>query len=224
MDWIETFQKIAPWAGSLPLIHKSVLTAIVLGFSIFTLLLIWLPTPSSEAVDRGTALSIIVDSSGAAADAVKKLSSMLDNSTTRESLEHRVEKQALKRVIADLVDIEHSQAPLPWILRGYARNNDPRGWGQVTGIISANAPIVSELVEVLRAFDGDLIYKDIDTYKKLHFMVRTRAGLYRELSQMEPPKSAAEKRQLLQIADNFDALIAQMKVIQVKLSAYLQKE
>jgi hypothetical protein len=224
MDWLESFQKIAPWAGSLPLIHKSVLTAIVLGVSLFILLLIWLPAPLPKATDRGTALSVIVDSSGAAAEAVKKLSSMLDNSTTRESLERRVEKRALKRVITDLVDIEHSQAPLPWLLRDYAKNGDSGNWGQVKSIISMNAPIVSELVEVLRSFDGDLIYKDLDTYKQLQFMVKTREGLYGELSHMEPPKSAAEMRQLFQIADNFDTLIAQMKVIQTKISAYLQKE
>ena len=75
MDWIEGFQKIAPWAGSLPLIHKSVLTAIVLGISLFTLLVIWLPATPQKAADRDTALSIIVDSSGAAADAVSARSS-----------------------------------------------------------------------------------------------------------------------------------------------------
>lgn len=207
MDWIESFQKIAPWVGSLPLIHKVVLTAIVLSISLFSLLLAWLPTSSPKVSDKGTALSIIVDSSGAAASAVKKLSSMLDNSTMRESLERRVEKRALKKVIADLVRIEDSQAPLPRLLRSYAKNGDFRNWDQLKEIISMNAPIVSELVEVLQAFDGDLIYKDIDTYKRLQFMVRTRAGLYEELSQIKPPKSAAEKRQLLQIADNFDALI-----------------
>jgi len=224
MDWIESFQKIAPWAGSLPVIHKSVLTAILLGICSFTLLLIWLPAPSPKITEKGTALSIIVDSSGAAADAVTKLSAMLDNATTRDALERRIEKRALKRVIADLVSIEGSQAPLPWLLRNYAKSDDPRNWEQVKSIISLNAPVVSELVDVLRSFDGDLIYKDIDTYKQLQFMVTTRAGLYGELSSMQPPKSPAEKRQLLQIADNFDALISQMKKIQSKLSSYLQQE
>ncbi|UVM48188.1 hypothetical protein LOY38_17425 [Pseudomonas sp. B21-015] len=224
MDWIESLQKIAPWMGSLPLIHKSVLTAIVLGISLFTLLLIWLPVPSPKPADGGTALSIVVNSSGAAVEAVKKLSSMLDSSTTRESLERRVEKQALKRVIADLVKIEQSQAPLPWLLRTYVDNNDPSDWNQVKTVISTNAPVVSELVEVLRSFDGDLIYKDIDTYKQLTFMVNARAGLYGTLSQAEPPKSDSEKKQLLQIADNFDTLIAQMKVVQNKLSTYLKSE
>jgi len=224
MDWIETFQKIAPWAGSLPLIHKSVLTAIVLGISLFTLLLIWLPAPSPKTAERGSALSIIVDSSGAAADAVRKLSTLLDNSTTREALESRVEKQALKKVIAELVTIEQGQAPLPLLLRTYAKSDDPRNWEQVKHTIAVNAPVVSELVELLGAFDGDLIYKDLDTYKQLKFMVHTRAGLYGELSQLEAPRTAAEKRQLLRIADNFDELIAQTKVIQKQLSSYLQKE
>ncbi|QFG31788.1 cell envelope integrity protein TolA [Pseudomonas umsongensis] len=224
MDWIESLQKIAPWMGSLPLIHKSVLTAIVLGISLFTLLLIWLPVPSPKPEDGGTALSIVVNSSGAAVEAVKKLSSMLDSSTTREALERKVEKQALKRVIADLVRIEQSQAPLPWLLRKYVENDSPRNWNQVKDVISMNAPIVSELVEVLRSFDGDLIYKDIETYKQLSFMVHTRAGLYGELSQAESPKSDAEKKQLLKVADNFDTLISQMKIIQNKLSDYLKSE
>ena len=159
--------------------------------------------------------------SGAAAEAAAKFSKLLSTPAAQEKVKSDVEKEKLKYVISRLVSIEYSQAPLPWLLRGYVQSEDPGNWGQVTSVITLNSPIVSELVDVLESFDGDLIYKDLETYKQLRFMMSSRAGLYSQLSTMEPPKSAAEKQQLLEIAENFEKLIAQMKIIQEKLGEYL---
>lgn len=224
MDWIESIQKLAPWAGSLPVIHKAVLSAIVLGVGAFSLLLIWLPAPIPKpTAERAISpLNIFVDSSSAAAEAVRKFAEQLNTPAAKDSLEGKIEKEKLKRVIRDLVRIEYSQAPLPWLLRNYVRDEDPRNWQQVTSIIAQNTPIISELADVLQEFDGDLIYRDIETYKQLRFMMNSRAGLYGQLSHMAPPKSQGEKNQLLKIADNFEILINQMKTIQAKLSEYLK--
>ena len=224
MDWLESIQKLAPWAGSLPILHKLALSVIIVGLATFSLLLVWVPAPSSMPTtqDANSSLNIIVNSSGAAAEAARKFVNQLDEKASLDRIEDKIEKSKLKKVIRELVSIEHSQAPLPWLLRNYVQSEDPRNWGQVKAIISENTPIITELVDVLKKFDGDLIYKDLDTYKQLHSMMMSRAGLYAGLSKMGPPKSPDEKAKLLKIADNFDMLISQIKLVQLKLSYYLK--
>jgi hypothetical protein len=136
--------------------------------------------------------------------------------------QERLEKDQLKRVIEELVSIESSQAPLPWLLRNYVRNGDFRNWDQVKAILSMNTPLVSDLVDIMGKFDGDLVFKDLATYKQLRMIVDSRASLYAELGSVKPPPSEQEKAQLLKIADNFDVLISQMKVVEKKLSDYLK--
>lgn len=228
MEWIESIQKIAPWAGSLPVLHKVALSTVIFGIGALCLLLIWLPAPAPEkkpaTSNPATPLNIFVDSSGAAAEAAAKFAYLLENKSAKAKVESDIEKEKLKDVIRGLVTIEYSQAPLPWLLRNYAQSEDPKNWQQVTSVIATNTPIISELVDVLGSFDGDLIYKDMETYKQLRFMMNSRAGLYHQLANMKPPKSKIEKEQLLKIADNFEALINQMKLIQSKLGKYLNND
>ncbi len=176
--------------------------------------------PFTSATLPSEPLTLIADSSGAAARAATRFAREINPPDANARMQGS-EKEQLKRVIRDLVSIEGSQAPLPRLLRSYVKERDPGNWSQVKDVVAMNAPLVSDLAAVMGNFDGDLVYKDLNTYKKLNTAIKSRAGLYGDLARMNPPSSEKENAELLRIADNFDVLIREMKSVEIKLSAYL---
>ena len=179
--------------------------------------------PALPSGIKTTPLTIVVESTGAAAQAATQFAQELSKPDASARAEQRLEKEQLKQVIEDLVSIEYMQAPLPWLLRAYVRDGNFGNWEQVKLVINSDAKPVSDLVDLMEKFDGDLVYKDLETYRQLRTIVSSRAGLYGELASMKPPPTDQEKAQLLQIADNFDVLISQTKLIEKKLSDYLKE-
>ena len=229
MDWIETAQKIAPWAGGLPIAHKVVLSALVIGLGSFMLLLIWSPTPARLAQDPASrvvsSLTIIVELSRAAADAAAKFAQELEKSSGITKVEENVEKEQLKKFIKDLSSVREVNAPILLRLRRYVETRgNAENWNQVMNELALSAPIVSELVSVLQSFDGDLIYKDIETYKELRLLISTRAGLYSSLADAGPPSTPEEWQDLIKIANNFQNIVEQMGIVQMLLAQYLNSE
>ncbi len=225
MELLEGIQKLAPWLGQLPTAHKVALTVAVLALASFVIAILWIPIRPDFTGQRqernGDVLTIIVNASGAAADATNQFLQQIDSSAGQKGFSNDAEREQLKNVIHQLVSIEHSQAPLPWLLRRYAEQSDPGNWDQVKDVILMNAPKIQNLQDFLGKFNGELIARDLGTYKQLYNMTEERSGLYNELSKMPPPTSPGDKKKLLKIADNFDRLIAQIKIVQNKLARYL---
>lgn len=225
MDFVEVIQKLTYWVGALPYIHKTVLSLIFAGICLFVILLIWSPPPSKTEL----VLDVVVDSSGAAAGAARKLSERLNTPTTNDALKSRIEKKKLNRLLSKLIESEISKAPIPGLLREYVRSGDPSDWHTVTLEIKRNSLIISDLIELLENFDGDLVHKDMETYRELRYIINSRARRFEQLKPdlnsnldtSSPPGTQREKDQLLKIAENFETLINQMKSIEIKLRDYL---
>ncbi len=181
------------------------------------------PTPnfvgagSSATRSRESRLGPLVDTT----TAVNSAALAFGTEIAARGLVEPGEKEQLKGVIKGLVTIEYANEPLPSLLRNYVAGR--REWNDVKSALSASLQPVSELVALIEQFNGDLVYKDLPTYKELRRTVNSRSELNRELENLRPPLSDQEKQQLLKIADNFEALSAQMKSLQTKLSKYLQE-
>ena len=162
-----------------------------------------------------------MDSSAAAARATGDFAKRLESVENVQRVETVLERDELKSVIRDLMFIELHQASLPDVLRDYAAGGRPEDWDQVREVLEANSPVVERLVSLLEQFDGSLIYRDVETYRELSWMLRHRAGLYRWLGVGGRPTTADDKALLFAIADNFDELVAQIKTVQIRLGHYL---
>jgi hypothetical protein len=112
-------------------------------------------TPTPSAANADSPLVVIVNASSAAAGASAKFDSRpSDSDAANAQLLKSVQKEQLKQVIIALVNISHSQAPLPALLRQYVRDYPGTTlWGQITRVVPGNAPIVDSLVGTLKQFD-----------------------------------------------------------------------
>ena len=169
-------------------------------------------------------LSVIVDSSNSIADATREFTKALESQEALERIENNIEKEELGYILRRLIDIEYGQTPLLRSLRIYAKSEGTWGWSGIIDEIYLNIPIINDLVDVLETFNGDLIFRDLGTYKQLQFMTKDRVKLYEQLKSMGPPTSQYEKEQFSKIVDNLESLITQSKIIQIRLSEYVNSE
>lgn len=231
MEWIETAQKVAPWAAGLPVAQKLVLSLVIVSIGAFALLLLWhpaLPAPTTsvngKSIGVTSPLTIIVNSSASAAEAAAQFAKEISTPDGMEKLQQNIEKAKLKRVIRDLVSIEAGNFSIYSLLESYAIHPNPDSWQRVQEIVARTAPIISDVADLLEKFDGDLVFKDLETYRELRQTITSRLGLYTSLSNMPPPSNDAEKAELLEFAGNLKKLIEQIRIVQGRLSIYLMDE
>jgi hypothetical protein len=231
VEWIETAQKVAPWAAGLPVAQKLVLSLVIVSIGAFALLLLWhpaLPVPTTsvngKSIGATSPLTIIVNSSASAAEAAAQFAKEISTPAGMEKLERNIEKAELKRVIRDLVSIETGNVSTSYLLQRYAIQPNPGSWQLVQDVVARTAPIISDVADLLEKFDGDLVFKDLETYRELRRTISSRVGLYASLSNMPPPSNDAEKAELREFAGNLNKLIYQIRIVQERLSIYLMDE
>ncbi len=135
----------------------------------------------------------------------------------------------LKTVLRNLISLYGSQASIPFQLRkyaseGYSRTDYQTEWEDILWEIEDLSSQVLDLIEVFADTQTELLYRDVDTYRKIHVGLRQRMLFYEKISTIPPPKSPRELRSLRRMADNYEQLIEENKAIQDRLANYLQIE
>ncbi|MDQ2711132.1 MAG: toll/interleukin-1 receptor domain-containing protein [Acidobacteriota bacterium] len=162
--------------------------------------------------DPAPSLKQLADSAKIGGNAIRSFTSFVENAVTSglrtiDIVKNRREKARLGKLMQELISIEWSQAPLPWLLRGYAqRHTSGRlserfdNWNQVTSILAGLTPVVAEVVELLLSYQGDFMIVSPDTYKQILFGLKSRMRLYAEIQALKRPQSPEEFALLEEIA------------------------
>jgi hypothetical protein len=141
---------------------------------------------------------------------------------TLDFLSDRRERIRLRRLVQELMDIEYSQAPLPWLLRGYRRHEEGRdNWGQITSTIAELTPKVAKVAELLASSDGPFIVSARDAYKSLLFSLRMRSEVYARIQSLERPSSPKDYAYLEEIASQYEGMISDLRRAQEAITEYL---
>ena len=168
---------------------------------------------------RDHRVDVIADSSGAAATALAELASPTNAAKLKKS-----ERDQLKGIIRDLWILQHGQLGMIQRMRRVTDERDAGGWAAVRMAIPRVAGKVAELMEFLSHFEGDIIYKDLDTYRQLQSMTMSRAGIYAELENMSPPETEEGWDLLAAVVDQIENLLAQIPAVREHLSDYPASE
>lgn len=141
---------------------------------------------------------------------------------TLDFISDRRERIRLRRLLQELMQIEHSQAPLPWLLRGYRRDDGGRdNWEQITSTIAELTPKVAKVTELLASSDGPFIVSARDAYKSLLFSLRTRSEVYARIRSLERPSSPKDYAYLEEIASQYEGMISDLRRAQEAITEYL---
>lgn len=227
MSWIETLQKIIPWAAGLNVAPKIALSVIVSALNVFCLMLIWMPARKS-AGSPSKILSVTEEADQILKAAPKQGAHL--KAITRSPMrstgfpDNRYELARLKSILFDLIQLQASNAPFPSVLRHYAKHPDPQSWEAVVLTSAKLASIATELNNSLAAFKGDLIFEDIGTYRSIYLGLYDCLNLYEALTSFKSPSSPAELIQLTRIAARYDGLIDQMLCAQEALAQYAARK
>ncbi|MEN3295895.1 MAG: hypothetical protein V7642_5148 [Burkholderiales bacterium] len=227
MSWIETLQKIIPWAAGLNVAPKIALSVLLSAFNVLCLMLIWMPARKSAG--RPAKPLSIAEASGQTPKIPPGYSwdaGAIAKSPTPEAgfRDNRYELARLKSILFDLIQLQASNAPFPSILRHYARHPDPHSWEAVLLDSAKLASIAGELKNSLAAFKGDLIFEDIGTYRSICLGLHDCVDLHRSLTSFSAPSAPDELIQLTGIADGYDGLLDRMMHAQEALAQYAARK
>lgn len=179
------------------------------------------PRFSDDAFVQDPNVGVVLDSSAATAAALDGLLRRLDDQQAAGTDAKSTERKQLKRLIRDLGFLAHMQYPVVDGLRQVVDQRDAASWGTVQHTLSNVVATVTGLVEFLADFEGDLVFRDLETFQQLQSMIMTRAGVYAELMDMPPPDTAEGWERLGRLADTIEHLLGRIVGIQERLSEYL---
>lgn len=186
-------------------------------------------TSAAEGAGGGNALSLktLADSTSSGASAIHAFVMVMEEmvrsgARTLDFLADHRERARLRRLLQRLMRIEHSQAPLPWLLRGYrqrrARVND---WARIMMMVASLTPDVAKVTELLAATNGPFMVTAHDAYKSLLFSLRSRSEVYASMAAIGPPTSDDDFAYLETIAAQYEVMIADLKRAEVAIARYL---